>query len=71
MRCAAPTRDPRSGAADKGFAKRFSALCEVHIPSWAPRDRFTPSYRVAVNTRASDSGCGRINIGDEVNIIQP
>ena len=66
LRCAVPTRDPWSGAADETFARRFGALREEHLPAWAPRDRFTPFYRVAVNTRRAGEGGGTIRVGDEV-----
>ncbi len=69
LRCAVPTRDPRSGVPDKTFAKRFGVLREEHLPEWAPRDRFKPFYRVAVNTRHADQvGGGTIRVGDEVRL---
>ena len=59
LRCAVPTRDPWSGAADETFAMRFGKLRKDHLPSWAARDRFKPYYRVAVNTRvAGEAGAG-------------
>lgn len=70
LRCAVPTRDPWSGAADKTFAKRFGALRENHLPAWAPRDRFNPFYRVAVNTRiGEEAGSGTIRVGDPVDLL--
>ena len=71
LRCAVPTRDPWSGAADRTFAKRFGALREEHLPAWAPRDRFEPFYRVAVNTRrAGQVGGYTVRVGDEVRLAE-
>lgn len=71
LRCAVPTRDPWSGAPDRTFAKRFGALREEHLPAWAPRDRFEPFYRVAVNTRrAGQAGGDTVRVGDEVRLAE-
>lgn len=72
LRCAVPTRDPRTGAPDPDFAARFTERREHTLPDWAPRGRFRPFYRVAVNTRrdrASARDRAALRVGDAVSLV--
>jgi uncharacterized protein YcbX len=59
-RCPVPSRDSQTGAESAGFQKRFTDLRRAQLPQWAPADRFDHFYRLATNTRAPSTECGKI-----------
>jgi ferredoxin-NADP reductase/uncharacterized protein YcbX len=69
QRCIVPARDPVSGALDAGFALRFAELRQRTRPDWSNPDRFNHFFRVAINTRATDTSPGSsIALGDHVTL---
>jgi uncharacterized protein len=69
QRCIVPSRDSESGIRSvPGFQKRFMALREASLPSWANIDRFNHYYRFAVNTSVAPSEAGKVlRLGDVVH----
>jgi MOSC domain-containing protein len=68
-RCVVPSRDPRSGAPIREFAKAFARHRQAELPDWAPEGRFDHFYRLAVNTRRADGRPATLRVGDEVRIV--
>lgn len=69
QRCVVPTRDPNSGQAWPEFQKKFMALRQQHLPSWANAQRFNHFYRFAVNTSVPRTEAGKVwREGDEVKL---
>ena len=67
QRCNVPPRNPRTGANDPTFAKRFAELRRRTLPAWSTRTRFNHFYRVAVNTRIDGWRPGAsVRVGDEL-----
>ena len=70
QRCAVPTRDPRTGAVDPSFARRFAQERRRALPDWAPREQFPHFYRLSVNTRiAPGAEAATLHIGDRVAML--
>lgn len=71
VRCPVPTRDPDTGEADSGLPRLLSARREAELPAWAPRERFAPFYRLALNTGvAPNFEGGTLRVGDAVTVIR-
>jgi len=69
QRCVVPTRDPGTGAALRGFQKRFATLRERTLPAAAKAELFNHYYRFAMNTRIAAAETGKvIRTGDEVRV---
>ena len=51
------------------FQKTFAENRREGLPPWAAASRFDHFYRLAVNTRPSDSGTGTIRAGDPVTVL--
>lgn len=68
-RCIVPSRHPRSGDMQHGFAKEFATRRRVTLPEWAPADRFDHFYRLTVNTRPTGTSGGTLRVGDELSIL--
>ncbi len=72
QRCVVPTRDPWTGAEDRGFQKTLARRRAETLPPWAARSRFDHFYRLAVNTRIPISEAGKpIRVGDPIEIRGP
>ena len=76
QRCVVPTRDSRTGAATRGFQKKFADLRRESLPDFAPRSAFDHFFRLAVNTRPlgrsrGGGNGGVVRVGDAVRIIGP
>jgi uncharacterized protein YcbX len=66
-RCVVPSRSPDTGERDQELAKTFTQRRRETLPSWATRSRFDHFYRLAVNTRLSQSaGSMTLCVGDPV-----
>jgi MOSC domain-containing protein len=70
QRCVVPTRDSATGDVTPGFQKSFAIAREMHLPQWAPPERFNHFYRLAVNTQlASGQSSARLHVGDAVALV--
>jgi ferredoxin-NADP reductase/uncharacterized protein YcbX len=68
QRCVVPPRDPRTGANNDTFVRRFTELRKRTLPNWSTRERFNHFYRVAVNTRLDGNLGGEIRLGDRIEL---
>jgi uncharacterized protein YcbX len=68
-RCVVPSRNSSGNGVTKSFAKIFSHKRRESLPGWVESGRFDHFYRVAVNTRVSESEAGKtIREGDAVKL---
>jgi uncharacterized protein YcbX len=64
-RCPVPARDSSSGEVTIGFQARFNELRRLHLPPWAPGERFDHFYRLSTNTRVPSTEAGKLlRLGD-------
>ena len=69
QRCVVPTRNSKRGEAFPQFQKIFIAKRRESLPSWTTPSRFNHFYRLAVNTKVSDSEAGKIlKVGNPVKL---
>ncbi|MDF5731132.1 MAG: MOSC N-terminal beta barrel domain-containing protein [Rhizonema sp. PD38] len=67
QRCVVPTRNSKTGEAFPQFQKIFIAKRRESLPPWTTLSRFNHFYRLAVNTKVSDSEAGKIlKVGNPV-----
>ncbi len=67
QRCIVPSRNPATGARDRGFQTHFVAQRKAQFPDFAESGRFEDHhYRLAVNTRVLEAAQPRIHVGDSV-----
>ncbi len=67
QRCVVPTRDQRTGKSWPGFQKTLVQKRQATLPHWSDPQSFNHYYRLAVNTRISDSEQGKVvSIGSEI-----
>ena len=68
QRCIVPSRDPQTGHPFPNFQRIFVTKRQQTLPAWAEASRFNHFYRLAINTRRSDSDGQKIlHIGDQVD----
>ncbi len=68
QRCVVPSRDPDTGEETEGFRERFIERREATMPPWSGGDWFDHSFRLMVNTRATDVGGQEVSVGDPVSV---
>lgn len=70
QRCVVPSRDPLTGKVYPNFQKTFAAKRREKLPSWSTVSRFNHFFKLAVNTRVSESETGKtLQVGDNLKIL--
>jgi uncharacterized protein len=68
QRCIVPTRDAQTGKSYADFQKIFVAQRQATLPASTTKERFNHYYRLAVNTRCSNSERGKVvQVGDRLS----